>query len=891
MTTKYWTQALISALLLCAWQAHAQVSPTKASFAELDMDAIAAEDLVNDPKGGKYRIAIGREVAISPSTHGVWSDGPNNRVIWQYDVETPDAQHLNFGFNPYKLPEGASLTIVASDLSNKIGPYTARENAASGEFWTPILRAPSARIVLEVPRALRDQVQLTLIQVAQGYRGFGATAKHCKAGACNMDVACLGDTDPWNQPRRSVGAYTVNGTDTCTGSLVNNTAQNRRMLFITASHCSVTNTNAAGVVVYWNYESPTCRTPGSPASGQVIPRPTTTQSGATFLARTQSPFGGGTGPGNTRSDVTMLELNGAPNPAFNLYWAGWDRTNVPAVCNAPSNPAATNGLCASIHHPSVDEKRITFVERNLEVGNIAAGVGVHWTAFWDPTPPILPNIPAPQPTAVTPGVTEPGSSGSPLYNANQQLVGVLSGGPSACGSTGVNLSDQYGQLFHAWEGTGTPATRMRDLMDPGNTGATTFNGTGQCTQPSAPTNLTVTANGNNRIDLSWTATAGITRYRVSRTFGACGTPGFVQIAEVIGTTYSDTTVSGGSQYSYRVTALDTVQPCESAASSCNSTTATGLCALAPSFAGLTSAIATAQASCGIQLNWSAGSTNCGAGGNVRYNLYRSTTAGFTPGPGNVLASCRTGSSFVDTAVQNGTRYYYAARAEDGSGPGLCGGVEETNTVRRDAVPTGADAFFDSMEPPVTDWAAAGTGVGSNFSVVTTQAFSPTRSWFVAHPTNGGVASRTLTLNRSFTIAAGSQLQFVHRYNMEESYDGGVLEYSLDSGSTWTDILAAQGTVAANPARFTSGGYDRIILLSANSLLQGRLAFTGDFNATWRNTAVNLNDFVGRTIRLRFRSETDDTIGRVGWWIDDVRISTGAQCTTQDLIFGDGFNAP
>lgn len=211
MLTKTVAGIFAGALLLTAIQLQAQVTSTKANFDALDMDAVAAEDLLNDPKGGKYRIAIGHDVSITPATHGTWREVANDRLLWEYTVETPDAQHLNFGFKPYRLPEGAVLMILAGDLSAKIGPYSARENAASGEFWTPILRAKSARLQLEVPRAMRDQVELGLSRISQGYRGFGAVAAHCKAGACNMDVACLGDTDPWNQPRRSVGAFTVNG--------------------------------------------------------------------------------------------------------------------------------------------------------------------------------------------------------------------------------------------------------------------------------------------------------------------------------------------------------------------------------------------------------------------------------------------------------------------------------------------------------------------------------------------------------------------------------------------------------------------------------------------------------------------------------------------------------
>ena len=161
------------------------------------------------------------------------------------------------------------------------------------------------------------------------------------------------------------------------------------------------------MVAYWNFESPTCRTPGSAASGSgIVVGPTNqTQSGAIFLAQTNSPFSGG-GDAGSRSDFTLLELDDPANPAFNLYWAGWDRRATAPFCTAASP-------CASIHHPAGDEKRITFSEVPAVVGNIELAAGVHWQVAWDPTPPILPNIPPPVPASLPPSVTEPGSSGSP----------------------------------------------------------------------------------------------------------------------------------------------------------------------------------------------------------------------------------------------------------------------------------------------------------------------------------------------------------------------------------------------------------------------------------------------------------------------------------------------
>jgi len=65
------------------------------------------------------------------------------------------------------------------------------------------------------------------------------------------------------------------------------------------------------------------------------------------------------------------------------------------------------------------------------------------------------------------GTTEPDSSGSPLFDQNHHVVGQLHGGYAACGN---NSSDWYGQFSVSWNGGGTSATRLRDWLDPGNTG-------------------------------------------------------------------------------------------------------------------------------------------------------------------------------------------------------------------------------------------------------------------------------------------------------------------------------------------------------------------------------------------------------------------------------------
>ena len=489
-----------------------------AEFGELDLDAIAAEDQLNQAFGKPPRFAIPNEVSITPLLHGNWSE--NGEIsIWRYRVSAEVATSLNFGFDQVFMPKGAKLYIYTVDAASRgemdvyevLGPYGTDINESHGQFWTPIIQGKDVVIELNIPTVARDQASLELVRINQGYRGFGESlegyfhtdqvfgegkqsggdcAKNsggARSGACNMDVACLANDDPWNEPRRSVGAYTRSGTDICTGSLLNNTAGDRRMLFATATHCGNLPSNAASVVVYWNYEWPTCRTPGDSSGTQIGPRPDTINSGATILAQTDNPFTNNpqltcSAPGNC-SDWILLELDDPANPDFDLYWAGWDRRSTAAQCqdsgiSDPINGDPTTGLCASIHHPGVDEKRITFVPEDFFTDNIAGAQGVHWRARWHTEPPVVGGISAPRPSSIPPGVTEGGSSGSPLYTSEQRIVGVLSGGPAFCGATGASLSDLYGKLSHAWEGLGTPTTRMRDYLDPLGTNPEFINGIG-----------------------------------------------------------------------------------------------------------------------------------------------------------------------------------------------------------------------------------------------------------------------------------------------------------------------------------------------------------------------------------------------------------------------------
>lgn len=404
----------------------------------IDPQAVQTEDAAAEAAGMPMRIAVPFQVVLTPESDGFWEVLEDGTQLWRLRIDAAGAIHVNLGFSQFHMPQGAELVVFSEDRTEIVRPFTAADNQDHGQLWTPLIRSDAVIVELHLHAGVdRKEVALELGQVSYGYRGFNSGAvvlAEPRSGSCNVDVVCP-EGAPWINEIRSVGVYTLNGTWTCTGAMINNTAQNQVPYFLTADHCGISSGNAATMVVYWNYQNSTCRTPGSAASGNPGNGSLSQfTSGATFRADYST------------SDMTLVQLNSAPNAAWGVTFSGWDRS--------AGNPSSA--VC--IHHPNTDEKRISFendpVTTTSYSGTSSPGNGSHIrVADWDL------------------GTTEPGSSGSPLYSPQRRIIGQLHGGSAACGN---NLSDWYGRFSVSWAGGGTNATRLSNWLDPSNTGATTL---------------------------------------------------------------------------------------------------------------------------------------------------------------------------------------------------------------------------------------------------------------------------------------------------------------------------------------------------------------------------------------------------------------------------------
>jgi lysyl endopeptidase len=501
---------------------------------KLDLEKLVNEDLERDRQGLPPRFAVPEKVSLTPGRHGTWEKVGNGLLLWRLRIVGREGvTSLNLGFSSFKMSPNSRLLLYAADGTQVQRAFTAADNETHGQLWTPVVLTHDLIVELTVPRKERAQVKLEIGSINQGYRGFGTIPALEKSGSCNMDVECLAAGDTWRQEMRAVGVISTGGSTFCTGSLLNNTAGDRKMYFITANHCGITSSNAASLVVYWNYQNSFCRTPGSAQSGQAGNGTLTQFHTGSFFRASYSP-----------SDVTLVELDDPAVAAYNHHWAGWNRSS--------SDPACSSAVpCAALHHPSTDEKRITYVTTNMATtsysGTTSPGNGSHIWAHWATDPP--------GPFTV-PGVTEPGSSGSPLYDNAGRFVGQLHGGPSSCGATGNNLSDYYGRFSVSWTGGGTNSTRVSNWLDAGGTGATTTNGidfaTGPCTPPAAPTGVSASAASQSQINVSWSASSGATSYSILRSTTSGGP--YSSAGSSATTSFSNTGLACNTTYHYVVQA-------------------------------------------------------------------------------------------------------------------------------------------------------------------------------------------------------------------------------------------------------------------------------------------------------------------------------------------------
>ena len=388
----------------------------------IDLTNYLLEDAQRTKDQHPFRFGANIPVNIDLLTVASRTDTPTER-IYRYELHSAGAYSLNLILDQLQLTPGAQLYLYDPTVTMQIGPITNVQNTQTNEFWSDLLQGDRLILELREPVGSSTSSQVHLRSVVHGYRNvFPTGEKINESGSCEVNMACY----PAHQFEGDgvVVILTQDGSAYCTGSILNDSRQSFRSFLLSANHCGVTDNS----LIRFNYQSPACTPTTAPVQ-------TLTMNGSDFRAN------------YANSDFSLRELKSQIPAEANVTYLGWSRTDA-NVSNA-----------FGIHHPEGDVKKISFTNADTQISGYYTTGANHLHAYWD-----------------TRGVTEPGSSGSPLFDGNGRIIGQLHGGPSTCSTTGTNRSDYYGRIFSSWTGGGANTNRLSNWLDPTDRGNLTTDG-------------------------------------------------------------------------------------------------------------------------------------------------------------------------------------------------------------------------------------------------------------------------------------------------------------------------------------------------------------------------------------------------------------------------------
>ena len=393
-------------------------------------------------------------VDLRPDNSGITFTSGNMNV-WRVGVHSSGAYSLNILFSQFRIPRGAMVFVYNADQTEILGSFTYLNN--SDLNLLPIQPLSGDKLIVEyqepINASFRGEIEIgevnhDFIGILDMLRGWNPPEPGDPAQSCHPNIICFPNL--FNVGRGVVGIV-INGISFCTGVLVNNTTEDGTPFLMTATHClnddfrfrpghfqSYT-VSANRIVVFFNYDSPVCsRDIRGPLQMSLA------SSDSVLITESH--------------DISLLRLKDDIPREFQPYFLGWNLSVSP--------PSPFHG----IHHPSGGMKKVATSSNNVSLstwGQWWGAPNAHWTVRWSEAS------------------TEGGSSGSPILDRNNRIIGTLTGGTSYCNP--VRGADSFAALSRAWNVSGINTTvnsnrplnnpnSLRHYLDPLNLGVTQFDG-------------------------------------------------------------------------------------------------------------------------------------------------------------------------------------------------------------------------------------------------------------------------------------------------------------------------------------------------------------------------------------------------------------------------------
>jgi len=165
--------------------------------------------------------------------------------------------------------------------------------------------------------------------------------------------------------------------------------------------------------------------------------------------------------------------------------------------------------------------------------------------------------------------------------------------------------------------------------------------------------------------------------------------------------------------------------------------------------------------------------------------------------------------------------------------------------------------YGSFQPILTD---NGTYLNNwnsnNWGTTSTYAYSPSTS--ITDSPNGNYSDNETTVIQlsndvSLTNVVSASVSFYARWNIENNYDYVLFQVSADGGNTWVSQCG----------KYTNPG--------VSDQITNEPLYDGVQNA-WVKEEIDLSDYIGQTIKTRFKLVSDMGVNEDGFYFDDFSIN-------------------
>ncbi|MFB6319399.1 trypsin-like peptidase domain-containing protein [Saccharicrinis sp. FJH54] len=378
-------------------------------------------------------------VDLTPENSGIWNTLSDGSKVWRLLITSEGAKSINVIFSRFHIPDGARLFLYNPDMTSVLGSFTSENNKESGIL--PVMPLDGDQLIIEYiePADVDFSGELKIGSINHDYLGVNNILKDIPIGnfgssqSCEVNLSC---EDGWDLQSQSVLKMIIDGNELCSGTLVNNTAEDGTPLVLTAAHCYTDHGfSAYGTIFIFNYQVPGCHNNIEGSREQTV------AGGYMRAYSEQEEF--------KNSDYALVEMSVVPPAAYRPYYSGWDAT------------VTEESDVVAIHHPNGDVKKISHDEGAVEITSLIVNDYYYktyshwWIKDWES------------------GVTEGGSSGCPLFNKEGYIIGALSAGQASCSN---KINDFFYCLNKVWTSHSDQTKTLKYWLDPLNTGTLKLDG-------------------------------------------------------------------------------------------------------------------------------------------------------------------------------------------------------------------------------------------------------------------------------------------------------------------------------------------------------------------------------------------------------------------------------